>query len=223
MPRPRILIKDLVKGNQLWKMHVHVVDIWVVMEKSGQQHLKLVIQNGKDWIEQLKEHETYAIYNGEPMANDGPLKVCSHSLKLVFNGGTTISNIIIPKIPPHQFKYKAIGDFLNGHFQNDMLYDVIGILQDVVKTQLGDGGTKSYANIMLHDDVGNVIEVTPSAKHTNSAQPSISANQTRSPSTSSINIPAKRVVISTSLDELFLNYDLTPKQSTTKVNHLKKE
>ncbi|XP_050917968.1 uncharacterized protein LOC127135242 [Lathyrus oleraceus] len=111
----------------------------------------------KDWIEQLKEHETYAIYNGEPMANDGPLKVCSHSLKLVFNGGTTISNIIIPKIPPHQFKYKAIGDFLNGHFQNDMLYDVIGILQDVVKTQLGDGGTKSYANIMLHDDVAKYV------------------------------------------------------------------
>lgn len=56
------------------------------------------------------------------MVNNGPLKVCSHRLKLVFNGGTAISNIVIPKIPQHQFKYKAIGDFLNGHFQNDILY-----------------------------------------------------------------------------------------------------
>lgn len=37
---------------------------------------------------------------------------------------------------------------------------VIGILQDVVKTQMGDGGKKSYSNITLHDEVGNVIEVS---------------------------------------------------------------
>lgn len=37
--------------------------------------------------------------------------------------------------------------------------DVIGIVQDVVKTQMGGGGKKYYANIMLRDEVGNFIEV----------------------------------------------------------------
>ncbi|CAK8538393.1 unnamed protein product [Lathyrus sativus] len=173
MSRPPIFIKDLVKGNQVWKMHVRVVDLWVVKEKNGQQHLELVIQDGKgdqihvvtrnrdfkEWIEQLKERDTYAVYNGESVVNDGSFKVCYNSLKLVFNGGTTTSNISMPKIPSHQFKFKAIGDFLNGLFQIDMLYDVIGILQDVVKTQMGGGGKKSCANITLRDESGNVIEV----------------------------------------------------------------
>lgn len=47
MSRPHILIKDLVKGNQVWKMLIRFVDIWVVKEKSGLQHLELVIQDTK--------------------------------------------------------------------------------------------------------------------------------------------------------------------------------
>ncbi|CAL5199457.1 unnamed protein product [Lathyrus oleraceus] len=169
MSRPHILIKDLVKGNQVWKM----LDLWVVKEKSGLHHLELVIQDTKgdeihvttrnrefkDWIEQLTEHETYYFYNGEPMVNNGTFKVCPNKLKVVFNGGTIVSKMSIPIIPPHQSKFKAIDDFLSGKFTTDLLYDVVGVLQDVVKIQMGGGGKKSYVNITLRDEAGNIIEV----------------------------------------------------------------
>ncbi|XP_058775828.1 uncharacterized protein LOC131650113 [Vicia villosa] len=159
MSRAPILIKELVKGNQVWKMHIRVVDLWIVTEKAGYQHLELVIQDGTDWIEQIKEHATYYLYNGDPVVNDGPLKVCSNPLKILFNGGTTLTKVDIPDIPPHKFNFHAIENFLNGHFKPDMLYDVIGVLQDVVKTKMAGGGKKSCTNITLRDVGGNAIEV----------------------------------------------------------------
>ncbi|XP_058751920.1 uncharacterized protein LOC131625020 [Vicia villosa] len=177
MSRAPILIKDLAQGNQIWKMLIRVVDLWIVMEKTGQQHLELIIQDAKgdrihvstrsrdfkDWIEQVREHETYSLYNGEPVLNDGPYKVCANPLKLVFNGGTTMKNVAVPEIPTHKYNFHPIEKFLNGSYKPDMLYvpfaNVIGVLQDVLKTQMGGGGRKSCVNITLHDIEGNVIEV----------------------------------------------------------------
>ncbi|XP_058784048.1 uncharacterized protein LOC131658811 [Vicia villosa] len=173
MSRAPILIKDLVKGNQVWKMLIRVVDMWVVIEKNGQQHLEMVIQDGKgdkihvttwkrdfqDWIEVVKEHETFYLYNGEPVDNDGPFKVCFNPLKLIFNGGTTMTKADIPEIPTHKYNFHPIEHFLKGNYKHDMLYDVIGVLQDVLKTQMGGGGRKSCVNITLRDVEGNVIEL----------------------------------------------------------------
>ncbi|CAK8539990.1 unnamed protein product [Lathyrus sativus] len=67
MSRPPILIKDLEKGKQVWKMLIRVVDLWIVKEKSGLQHFEMVIQDSqgdqihgttrnrefKDWYEQF--------------------------------------------------------------------------------------------------------------------------------------------------------------------------
>ncbi|XP_058767403.1 uncharacterized protein LOC131641098 [Vicia villosa] len=193
MSRAPILINDLVKGNQVWKMLIRVVDLWVVTEKNGHQHLEMVIQDVKadkihvtswnrdftNWVEQLKEHETYIMYNGEPVDNEGPLKVCSHPLKIVLNGGTTMMKAVLPDIPTHKFIFHPIEDFLKGNYKHDILYahismnsnvcnlallasnilDVIGVLQDVVKTQMGGGNRKSCVNITLRDVEGNVIEV----------------------------------------------------------------
>ncbi|KAL5069701.1 hypothetical protein RYX36_020588 [Vicia faba] len=164
MPRTLILIKDLVKGNQVLKMHIRVVDMWVVKGKNGSQHLELVLQNGmsdqihvtsrsqdfKDLIEQLKEHETYYIYNGEFVLNDGPFKVCSNQLKLVFNSGNTVTNVAISEIPAH-IQLSLYLKLSQWTFKPDILYDVIGVLQDVVKTQIGGGGKKSCVNITLRD------------------------------------------------------------------------
>ncbi|XP_058734765.1 uncharacterized protein LOC131606586 [Vicia villosa] len=122
MSRAPILIKDLVKGNQIWKMLIRVIDVWVVKEKTGQQHLEFIIQDGKgdrihattrsrdfpDWIKQVKEHDTYSLYNGEPIINDGPFKVCSNPLKLLFNGGTTMTSLEIPEIPRHKYTFHPI-------------------------------------------------------------------------------------------------------------------
>ncbi|KAI5444614.1 hypothetical protein KIW84_013035 [Lathyrus oleraceus] len=145
MSRPPILIKGLVKGNQ-----------------GDQIHVTTRNREFKDWIEQLTEHETYCLYNGEPMVNDNTFKVCLNKLKLVFNGGTIFSKIPTPVIPPQQFKFKAIDDFLSGKFTTDLLYGdlyVVGVLQDIVKTQMGGGGKKYCANITLRDEAENVIEL----------------------------------------------------------------
>ncbi|KAI5381256.1 hypothetical protein KIW84_UN0881 [Lathyrus oleraceus] len=158
MSIPLILIKNLVKRNQVWKMLIRVVDFWV----GDQIHVTIHNREFKDWIEQLIEHETYCLYNGEPMVNDGTFEVCPNKLKLVFNGGTIVSKMQIPAIPLHQFKFKAIDDFLNGKFTTDLLYGdlyVVGVLQDVVKTQMGGGGKKSCVNITLGNEAGNVIRV----------------------------------------------------------------
>lgn len=39
------------------------------------------------------------------------------------------------------------------------MLDVVGVLQDVVETQMDGGGKKSCVNITLYDEAGNVIEV----------------------------------------------------------------
>lgn len=46
MSRPFIFISDLKKGNQIWKIVIRVVDLWIVKELSG-QHVELVIQDVK--------------------------------------------------------------------------------------------------------------------------------------------------------------------------------
>ncbi|XP_058753370.1 uncharacterized protein LOC131626566 [Vicia villosa] len=141
MSRAPILIKDLVKGNQIWKMAIRVVDLWIVTEKMGDKiHVTTRNKDFNDWVQQVKEHDTFFLYNGEPVDNDAPLKVCSNPLKLVFNGGTTMTNFSIPGIPSHKFY-------------------VIGVLQDVVKTQHGGGGRKSCVNVTLRDVERNIIEL----------------------------------------------------------------
>ncbi|XP_058747831.1 uncharacterized protein LOC131620672 [Vicia villosa] len=163
MSRAPICIKDLVKGNQVWKMQIRVVDLWVVKEKTGQKHIELVIQDVKgdqihvttrsrdfkDWNDQVKEHETYTLHNGEPVVNDGALKVCSNPLKIVFNGGTAMTKVPFPDIPHHKYNFHPIENFLKGSFKADLLYG----------HRWGEMGRKSCVNITLRDVEGNVIEV----------------------------------------------------------------
>ena len=62
------------------------------------------------------------IYNGEPLKNDLPLKVCDNNFKLFFSAGTTITQVDIPEIPPQTFQFKPFQDFLNGDFDVDSVY-----------------------------------------------------------------------------------------------------
>ncbi|XP_058767596.1 uncharacterized protein LOC131641313 [Vicia villosa] len=86
-----------------------------------------------------------------------------------------MTNVAIPEILTHKYNFVPIENFLKGRFKPDMLYgeyaiylssfdynyftNVIGVLQDVVKTQMGGGDKKSCANITLRDIEGNVIKV----------------------------------------------------------------
>lgn len=70
------------------------------------------------------------------MVNDDTFKVCPNKLKLVFNGGTTISKIAISKIPSHQFKFKSIEYFLSGNFINDLLYSEFLVCRQIMSLSL---------------------------------------------------------------------------------------
>ncbi|CAL5191723.1 unnamed protein product [Lathyrus oleraceus] len=96
MSRPPILIKDLPPDQKHWKIVIHVIDLWLVKERNGQQHVKVIIQDAEDhqihvvirnreldvWNQTLQEHHTYMVYNGEPLINDLPLKVCANKFQL---------------------------------------------------------------------------------------------------------------------------------------------
>lgn len=50
MARPSIMIADLKKGNNVWKMATHVVDMWIVKEQNRQQHFERIIQDNRVFI-----------------------------------------------------------------------------------------------------------------------------------------------------------------------------
>ncbi|KAL5102134.1 hypothetical protein RYX36_006461 [Vicia faba] len=45
MSRPPIAISYLKSENNVWKLSICVVDLWIVKELNGQQHLEAIIQD----------------------------------------------------------------------------------------------------------------------------------------------------------------------------------
>ncbi|XP_058751879.1 uncharacterized protein LOC131624980 [Vicia villosa] len=68
----------------------------------------------------------------------------------------------------------------------------------------------------------NPYQLTPTCEQSSVAQPDSAANLTGSPSASCSSTPAKRVAMSTSINDLIQAEELTPKQSTTKAKNGKK-
>ncbi|XP_058768295.1 uncharacterized protein LOC131642022 [Vicia villosa] len=173
MSRPPIFVNDLEIGCQVWKMGIRVIDLWTVKERNGKLHVELIIQDAKGqqiqvvtrpreynhWMQVLTEHDTYTLYNGEPLKNDIQLKACDNPIKLMFNQATTLYKNPQHNIPPHKFDFKPIPDFISGIFKHDMLYDVIGIFNEVIRKQTAGNCKKACANILFSDYHGNVIEV----------------------------------------------------------------
>lgn len=62
------------------------------------------------------------VYNGDPLTNGVPLKICDNPLKLFFNGGTTVTMLEMSKIHAHKFDFKPLMDFLHGDFKVNRLY-----------------------------------------------------------------------------------------------------
>lgn len=73
-------------------------------------------------MDRITERQTYVVYNGQPIDNDSPLKVCVNSLKLLFNNSTTVNEVDMPQIPTHKFKFKSIPDIMNGNFNPACLH-----------------------------------------------------------------------------------------------------
>ncbi|CAI8609858.1 unnamed protein product [Vicia faba] len=83
-----------------------------------------------------QDNQTYMVHNREALLYDMSLKVCDNKYKLFFNCVTTITTVDIPTILVHCLHFKPFVDFLQGHFIVDRLYDVIGVVQQVVRTQV---------------------------------------------------------------------------------------
>ncbi|KAL5059418.1 hypothetical protein RYX36_031022 [Vicia faba] len=189
MSRPLIAICDLKPEHNIWKLDIHVVNLLIIKEHSGQQHLEVIIQDAKAdqiqivtrsreleiWNKFLQENQTYTVYNGEPLINDLPLKVCDNKFKL-------FSVVLQPLHPLTFLKYHIIltrsspfQDFLNGNFVVDRLDHVIGVVHNVARTQVTGVGKKACC--------------TPSSI------------QNWSPEPSSNNTPSKRLSIDESSHE----------------------
>ncbi|XP_058745885.1 uncharacterized protein LOC131618735 [Vicia villosa] len=174
MSRAPIMISELKPEQNVWKIVVRVVGIWIVKERNGQQHLEAILQDVKayqihvvtrsrdleSWKKILQENQTYMVYNGEALMNDMQLKVCDNKFKLFFNRSTTITALDIPDIPSHTFHFKSLTEFLNGNFKVDRLYDVISVVQQVIRTQGAGAGKKACINLTLADECGAEMELT---------------------------------------------------------------
>ncbi|KAI5405666.1 hypothetical protein KIW84_052432 [Lathyrus oleraceus] len=68
------------------------------------------------------------------------------------NSGTVITVIDIQDSPYHSFDFKPFGDFLNGVFDVDRLYDVIGVVQQIQRTQVAGSGKNPCVNLTLSDE-----------------------------------------------------------------------
>ncbi|XP_058723407.1 uncharacterized protein LOC131595139 [Vicia villosa] len=121
MSRPAQLITDMTPSLNVWKIAVRVIDLWIVKERNGNQHLEAILQDIKGnqihlitrnreldaWKDTLLEHQALMVYNGEPLINDLPLKVCDNNYKLFFNATTIITSIDMPKVPLHTFNISS--------------------------------------------------------------------------------------------------------------------
>ncbi|KAL5096572.1 hypothetical protein RYX36_000899 [Vicia faba] len=174
MSRPPIMICNLKPEQNVWKITICVVNVWNFKERNDQQRLEAIIQDAKAeqihvvtcscdldvWKNNLQENQTYMVYNSEIMLYDMSMKVCDNKYKLFFNHSITITIVDIPDIPQHNFYFKSFTDFQNGDFIVDHLYDVIGAVQQVVRTQVSGAGKKACVNLTLSDECGAEMDVT---------------------------------------------------------------
>ncbi|KAL5075591.1 hypothetical protein RYX36_014575, partial [Vicia faba] len=113
------------------------------LPQAEQIHVVTHFRDLDVWKNNLQENQTYMVYNGETMLYDMPMKVCDNKYKLFFNRSTTITTVDILDIPQHNFYFKSFTDFQNEDFIVDRLYDVIGAVQQVVRTQVSGAGKKA--------------------------------------------------------------------------------
>ncbi|CAI8589908.1 unnamed protein product [Vicia faba] len=69
---------------------------------------------------------------------------------MIYNGEPLINN----------FSLKSFQDFLKGDFVVDYLYDIIGVVQNVARTQVPGAGKKTCVNLSLTDESGNELDFT---------------------------------------------------------------
>ncbi|WJX71984.1 hypothetical protein P8452_55910 [Trifolium repens] len=175
MSRVFDFIKDLNKERAIWKIAVRVVDSWVVTGTNGFQHLEMVIADEKGdrvhaitrykefehWKSFIQDRKVYVLYNCQVYDNELGLKPCEGPFKVVFGSGTNIKPTPeITNIPVQDFWFKNFKEANDGNFKINVLYEIIGVLHEVVKTQTLASGKKPCTNLILTDESGTLVDVT---------------------------------------------------------------
>ncbi|KAI5422625.1 hypothetical protein KIW84_045889 [Lathyrus oleraceus] len=135
MSRKVDYVKDINDSKETWRLAVRIMDVWSVVNNKGIEHLEMIVMDSLGdriqvlirhdhllkWKEVIKENMTCIINNGSIYNNDFQWKVCDHSKKIVFLGGTTMKAIELQNIPPKGYFFKDFGEILQGKCKTDRL------------------------------------------------------------------------------------------------------
>ncbi|GAU47109.1 hypothetical protein TSUD_403420 [Trifolium subterraneum] len=144
MERQPTLLKDVHNGKELWKIAIKVKDKWNY-DKEGKQSFMLLVVDSK---------------NFQVLNNDDQFKLSDHNYKLRLSGGTRVLDVNKHDIPYPMPKFKDFVEITMGNFREDLLYDVIGVLDDIGFTQAVQGSRKAQVNFHLKDLSGNQMLCT---------------------------------------------------------------
>ncbi|KAI5414832.1 hypothetical protein KIW84_040338 [Lathyrus oleraceus] len=128
-------VKDINDSKETWRLAVRIMDVWSVVNNKGIEHLEMIVMDSLGdriqvlirhdhllkWKEVIKENMTCIINNDSVYNNDFQWKVCDHSKKFVFLGGTTMKAIELQNIPPKGYFFKDFGEILQGKCKTDRL------------------------------------------------------------------------------------------------------
>ncbi|KAI5409237.1 hypothetical protein KIW84_054876 [Lathyrus oleraceus] len=125
-------VKDINDSKETWRLAVRIMDVWSVVNNKGIEHLEMIVM-------------------------DSLWKVCDHSKKIVFLGGTTMKAIELQNIPPKGYFFKDFGEILQGECKTDRLEDIIGAVSEINHIQSNTPGKKVVVSVVLKDLKGNCI------------------------------------------------------------------
>ncbi|KAI5384423.1 hypothetical protein KIW84_071438 [Lathyrus oleraceus] len=158
-------VKDINDSKETWRLAVRIMDVWSVVNNKGIEHLEMIVMDSLGdriqvlirhdhllkWKEVIKENMTCIINNGSVYNNDFQWKVCDHSKKFVFLGGTIMKAIELQNIPPKGYFFKDFGEILQGKCKTDRLEDIIGAVSEINHIQSNTPGKKVVVSVVLKD------------------------------------------------------------------------
>ncbi|PNX99095.1 replication factor-A carboxy-terminal domain protein [Trifolium pratense] len=175
MARAFEFVKDITNRKDLWKVVVKVKDKWSGT-KDGKEYFEIVVVDSKgDDILVLVPHElkqkfeieipiivnkTYTMQNFQVSKNDDKFKPSHHEFKLRFNDGTLVNDVNVHQIVDPVPNFKSFTEINYGHFREDYLYDIIGMVDELGFQQPHPGNRKVQSNFVLRDLGNNVINCT---------------------------------------------------------------
>ncbi|XP_019416144.1 PREDICTED: replication protein A 70 kDa DNA-binding subunit-like [Lupinus angustifolius] len=98
------------------------------------------------------------MHNFNVFHNDLQFKACNHAYILQFTTGTTLREKEFADIPQFQYDFKKFSEILAGHFNVDLLVDIISVVDKMIFSQTQASLKKVIFN--LRDSSGDVITCT---------------------------------------------------------------